>query len=358
MVYFLDDYGYIIAAMSPADAPAPAPSTIDGYVLVLGFRSAVQQGQTTASASNLFNTTTSADRVVAQAQIMNVYTGDVTVVSRSIVNSKDHFVYTDINGVATTDQVVDLVTDDPVDHPKTYQKPELYGYKVMSDGTYYFEPATYQSVKTDKNNANVTGSDGAVYYATNDTIFYTLRVNVKDGEYSYNKTDKQNVYSNKITDRGVIVADGKNVVSEIITYSDKVVEEKDDIKTFVAQFVEMGETNANGTYVNFVVDGKTTSYLIVPESVNTFKAFADKFNGDEAPSRIVKLTTKNGNAQSYTEATPAGTGKVAQVVTGSWVVLEGQTEAINLGNYKVFNQNGVYMNSYKVGDTITYYAAK
>jgi hypothetical protein len=339
MVYFLDNYGFIIAAMTPAEAPASAPSTIDGYVYVLGFRSVLQEGQTTASASNLFDEKTTGDKAVAQAKIMNVYTGEVTVVNRSIVkNTQNKYVYTDINGVATTEAVV--TAEDA--------NARLMGYKVMSDGTYYFEDANVQSVNApQKKNANVTGSDGAVYYATNDTTLYQLEVLVKDGETTYSKTSTKNVYNDEIKNiDGIIVADSKNVISEIIRVQVGAPSVTPKTANVLAQYVGQGETNANGTSVVFLVDGAEKQFILADGA--DFSALAT--------GTIVKLTTENGKAKTYSEVRPAGTGKIAQIPTGKWVVFEGSETAVDLSSKKVFI-NGNYVTSFKVGDTVTYYDA-
>ncbi len=241
--FYLDSMGYIKYVDE-----AKTPEVAKNYVYVIGFAAKDNEGDE----NDLFEVV-AGDAAVAQAQIMDLKTGTVSVVNQAVVYDKDakDYFYADANGEATDVTVTDMTAVEGT-------KGIIMEYVVLEDGSYVFADAELDTVTLTEKTAKVA----AGLFANSATVVNYVEYTVKDGDYSATVTTKTGIANfpkeSKTYEGALVTADKNGVVSEITIV--KPADEPENTEVNYAIFNAIGETDAKGTKVSFYVAGELVEY--------------------------------------------------------------------------------------------------
>ncbi|MBQ8264197.1 MAG: S-layer homology domain-containing protein [Oscillospiraceae bacterium] len=244
--FYLDSMGYIKAV---ADAPK-AEEVAKNYVYVIGVAAKAAKGDS----NDLFEVV-AGDAAVAQAQIMDLETGTVSVVNQAVVYDKEATVkgyyYADAKGEATDVPVTEILAENGA-------VMAIMEYVVLEDGSYVFADAELDTVTLTEKTAKVA----AGLFANSATVVNYVEYTVKDGDYSATVTTKTGIANfpkeSKTYEGALVTADKNGVVSEITIV--KPADEPESTEVNYAIFNAIGETDAKGTKVSFYVAGELVEY--------------------------------------------------------------------------------------------------
>jgi hypothetical protein len=331
--YYLDNYGNVIMAIEGKQAEVKAQ-----YVYVTQIAAKAAEGKAVAG-GDLFSGTTNTTAAQAQAKVVDLATGAVSVKNVAIVkNTAGKYVYADKTGAATTDEVEDIAVS---------VVNGVFEYYTLADGSIVFgDAATTTDITVEQNKATIaTGLyANSATKLTVVTLTHEKNDNAKavtsatvattTGIAAFPKTAK--AYSVLVT------KDKNNIASELVAVVDKAAE---TTAVNYAIYKGAGETTADGTNVAFYQKGAVVEYTL-------HKDFADTLTA----GKVYDLTVASGKLTAAAEKTALGTGTV-KVVDATYALLtDGTVIYFATAGCEVYDEDTTYAAAALAAkDVITFY---
>jgi hypothetical protein len=319
--YYLDNYNNIIFA---TEGKAADVETSYIYVLNVAAKAA------TSKAGDLFAESTSS-AAAAQAQVIDIATGTISVVDQAVVkNTSDgKYYYANKTGAASTTEVVDVLASASF-------TPAIYEYTTLEDGSIVLVgTATTESVTLDAKQASI-GVDGA--YANSSTTVTVVETSTdKNGNVTSAKVTNYTGIANfpKLSASAVVTKNTSGLVSSIVIVKG----EETTTAVNYAVYAGEGETDSTGTKHAFYVNGEKVEYY-------------SKVTG-LAKDSVYDITV------SGTEVTAAkaitGTKATISAIDSTFVVADGKVVYL-ASEVAVYNSADNYAKAeISVDDVVTYY---
>lgn len=324
--YYLDNYGNLIFA----EAGKVADVETD-YIYVIQTAAKASETKTTGG-SNLFETDSNTTAAQAQAQVIDIETGAVSVKNIGVVKGNDNkYYYATKTGSVGTVEVTDQ---------KATAEMAIFEYATLTNGDIVLVgKADTESVSLNKGQATI-----ATGKVANSATKLTI-VETKQDPKTKAVTATSKSYTgiaNFIKVSGDAVVEYSNNPNTLATRIILVKEAAaPETKVNYAIFAGEGESDGNGTQLAFYVDGEVVSYY--GEGVKA---------SDLTEKAIYDVTITNGKV---TKATSVSTksGKVT-LVDATYVIVGGEVVYLASGYTVVDSTDGYAKGTIAVDDDITY----
>lgn len=324
--FYTDAYGNIVLAENGQTATV---ATDYVYVIDTAAKAAVA-----GEGGNLFESG-STTAAVAQAKVIDVKTGEISVKNIGVVKGTDNnYYYATKQGAASANAVTNE------SKAPTFSAAGIYKYATLTDGSIVLDntATTTEAVKVLKDRASVNVTGKVANSATKLTVveYTTGTNNAIVSATASTVTGIANFPATEQTYTAVVDLDSANpaLVSNILVVKAKAA------ATAAANYVVykgVGETDATGTFYDFYANGEVVSYHVATADVN---AVAAKLTADNVYD--VTLTDgKIANADAVSTAkTPVATGALT-VVDNSYAIVNGSICYFAAG-YKVVDATNNY----------------
>jgi hypothetical protein len=335
--YYLDSYGYIIEA-----AAGEVAEVETDYIYVLNTAAAASKSN--GDASDLFTESTSS-AASAQAQVLDLTTGKISVVNQGVVKSTDgKYYYADKTGAATTNLVANLAAD-RTDGAFT---PAIYEYATLSDGSIVLvKAADLATVTTEKGKASL-GNDDSVSgkYANASTVITLVETtaNESGAVVSATVTTYTGIanFPTLTAESALVVANKSGLVSSIVVVKEKETEETVNYAIYAGE----GETDTTGTKVAFYVGGERVEYYLDEE-----------FETELTEDTVYDVTVDGGVLTAADAVEATGSSVEVKAVESTFITYGDTNTVVYLADeVAVYDATNSYAKAtLEAGDTVNYY---
>lgn len=320
--YFLDSYGNVIYAKAGTIAVAE-----DKFIFVIAKAAKAAKGGET----DLFETT-AGSAAVAQAKVVDLATGEVSVKSIAVVKGTDNkYYYANANGSASNTEVTDLTAT-------TTEK--IMTYTELEDGSIVLgsEPTT-QDVKLTTGKADINVNGKYANASTKVTIL-TYKSGKASGVTTY--TGIANFPKMSAAKPAVVISNG-SLVTGIIIVAEPVTP---TATVNYAIYAGEGETSADGTAHAFYVGGKLVSYYLGKNvTIGSIKA------GD-----VVDLKLSDGKIAETPTALTTGSTAIVAAAEDTFFVVSDATPVYYAKDCTIVDKDADYtVTELTKGDSIKYW---
>ena len=331
--YYLDTYGNVIMAVEGKAADVKA-----SYVFVTQYAAKAAEGKAVAG-GDLFSSTTNTTAAQAQAKVVDLATGAVSVKNIAVVkNTEGVYKYADKTGAATDKTVGDEAIS---------VKNAIYEYWTLADGSIVLgDVATTTEVKVEQNKAEIATG----LYANSATKLTVVTLTHEKDDNAKAVTSATVATSTGIanfpktakTYAVLVTKDKNNIASELVAVVDKAAATS---AVNYAIYKGAGETTATGTNVAFYQKGAVTEYILGKDVSLT-------------AGKVYDLTIASGKVTAAAEKTALGTGTV-KVVDATYALLTDGTVIYFATGCEVYDEATNYgAAALAADDVITFYGEK
>jgi hypothetical protein len=335
--YYLDSYGYIIEA-----AEGEVAEVETDYIYVLN--TAASASKSNGDASDLFTESTSS-AASAQAQVLDLTTGKISVVNQGVVKSTDgKYYYADKTGAATKTAVTNLAAD------RTEGKftPAIYEYATLSDGSIVLvKAADLATVTTKKGDATLGNNDSVSGKYANASTVITLvetTANESGAVVSATVTTYTGIanFPTLTAESALVVANKSGLVSSIVVVKEKETEETVNYAIYAGE----GETDTTGTKVAFYVGGERVEYYLDEE-----------FETELTEDTVYDVTVDGGVLTAADAVVATGSSVEVKAVESTFITYGDTNTVVYLADeVAVYDATNSYAKAtLEAGDTVNYY---
>jgi hypothetical protein len=316
--YYLDSYNNIIAVVEGETADVE-----NNYIYVLN----VAAKAATSKAGDLFAESTDS-AAAAQAQVLDLSTGEISIVDQAVVKTDKGYFYANAAGTASGNEVKDIPAADEY-------ASAIYAYTTLDDGSIVLgdvADTVKVTLKAKEADIDVTGA-----YANSSTVVTVVEKSYTNGKVTSAKVTTYTGIANFPTftnQEALVIKNSNGLVSSIIIVKDA----KTSSAVNYAVYAGAGETDSTGTKHAFYVNGEQVEYY----SNLTFTKDA-VYDITVSGTEVKEATAKTG-----TKATISAIDSTF-VVAGDKVVYLASSVAVydSTNNYAAAEIS--------VDDTVTYY---
>ncbi len=340
--YYLDSYGYVIHAIQGETAPVETSN-----VYVIATASTTIPGQ---QGDNLFETTDGS--AAAQAKVIDLTTGTVSIKNIGIVKGNDNkYYYANMSGAASS-EAVSLNNVKYFDNGTTataFADAGLYEYTELADGSIVLGDKLDTSVTIEKNKVEITTGLYA-NASTNVTVFeynadYTT---ITRTEYVGVANFPETAISGIAAVDSVAATGAVNSVV-IVRAATPVA-----APAVYAVYNGLGEYSADGQAYGFYVNGELVNYYLA-SGVNASTAGIDAVSAGD----VVTITLTDGKLAASAVAAASEVADAVEVtyVTETYFVAGGTVYTFATTGCQVINAETKAADTIEIGDTVTGYGA-